>query len=217
MNIAFYVSAKATRLRKIIEQGNSDLLASTRLIFSDDAENGYLQDMIASRSVEYHCLNYKNIEKTEGKSKNLIMSDAMLAKMQEHNIDYCFSFGAHIITGEILKAYENKIINFHPSILPMFPGLRAIDQAVEAGSNLLGNTAHFINAGIDTGPVIMQSVLSHKVFEAGGYDAVLDQQLVMINQIFKWLKADRLKVINNKVTITRADYDTAAFFPSLEP
>lgn len=216
MNVAFYVSAKATRLRKIIEQGSSELLDSTRLIFSDDAENSYLRRMVAGHAVDYYCLDYRDIKKADGQSKNLIMSDNMLAKLQEHTIDYCFSFGAHILTGDLLKVYENRIINFHPSILPMFPGLMAIDQAIEAGSNLLGNTAHFINAGIDTGPVIMQSVLPRKVFEAGGYDAVLDQQIVMINQIFRWLKAGRLKVEDNVVTITKADYNTVAFFPGLE-
>jgi phosphoribosylglycinamide formyltransferase 1 len=207
---------KATRLRKIIEQPQTELLTDTKLIFSDDTENSYLKDMVADYAIDYHCLNYDDIQKADGKSKSLTMSDEMLAKLQAYAIDYCFCFGSHILKGEILNAYNNKIINFHPSVLPMFPGLMSIDQAVEAGSNLLGNTAHFINAGIDTGPIIMQSVLSHKVFEKGGYDAVLDQQLVMIDQIFKWLKADRLKVENNRVTVAQADYDTVAFFPALE-
>lgn len=217
MNIAFYVSSKATRLKKIIESPNcASLLASTTLIFSDDTENEYLKELIAEKNITYQCLDYQTIVKLESKSKHQVMSDEMLASLQKHQIDYCFSFGAHILTGELLNVYKNKIINFHPSVLPMFPGLRAIDQAVEANSSVLGNTAHFIDAGIDTGAIIMQNVLSRKAFEQSGYDAILDQQLPMINQIFSWLEAGRIRVNNNQVTIESADYDQTVFFPKLE-
>lgn len=216
MNIAFYVSGKAGRLTKILEQKDDKVYKSTKLIFSDDEQNIFLKDMVKGSHIEYHCLNYQGIQKEDSKSKNLIMSDELLSLLQKFHIDYCFSFGAHILKGELLSVYENRIINFHPSVLPMFPGLRAIDQAINAQANLLGNTAHFIDSGVDTGPIIMQSVLSNSLFKAKGYGAVLDQQVPMFYQIYKWLKEDRLVVKEQAVVIKGANYQNVAFFPELE-
>ena len=216
MNIAFYVSAKAGRLRKILDQQDPAVLESTKLIFSDDRENAYLSEDAVAASIEYQCMHFEDIVRTEIASKSMIMSDSLLASLRRHQIDYCFSFGDHLLVGKLLHEYRNRIINFHPSVLPMFPGLRAIDQAVEAGAHLLGNTAHFIDEGVDTGAVIMQNVVSRRVFGTGGYEAVLDQQLPMFHQIFTWLDEDRIAVADGAVVVKDAGYDTPVFFPELE-
>lgn len=216
MNIAFYVSGKASRLRKIITGGNVEVLDSIKLIFSDDSQNKFLQDMNLNRAIEYQCLNYKDIITTPTESRSLILSNSLLRALEKHNIDYCFSFGAHILKGEIVSSYTNRIINFHPSLLPMFPGMNSIDQAIDSGAFVLGNTAHFIDSGIDTGPIIMQNIVSSDQFSQGGYDMVLDQQLIMFSQIFAWLKEDRLRVIDGYVRVEGADYGRSAFFPGLE-
>ena len=110
--------------------------------------------------------------------------------------------------------YKNKIINFHPSVLPMFPGVKSIDQALDANCFLLGNTAHFIDEGTDTGPVIMQSTLHSKTFSS--YEVVLGLQLPMIYQIFCWLKENRIHVVGNKVVVEKANYNQTIFYPKLE-
>lgn len=215
MNVAFYVSGNASRLRKVLALADEDLIRSTKLIFSDDRKNEDLKTVAASLGVDYQCMHFKDIVKT-AKSKSLIMSDMLLGLLKKHKVDYCFSFGAHLLVGDLLREYEYRIINFHPSVLPMFPGISAIDQAVEATANLLGNTAHFIDAGIDTGPIIMQNVISGKLFSPDNYDIVLDHQLPMLKQIFRWLNDGRLQVEGNKVVIEGANYYQPAFFPALE-
>jgi phosphoribosylglycinamide formyltransferase-1 len=55
-----------------------------------------------------------------------------------------------------LASFPGAVINVHPSLLPAFPGLRAIDQALEYGVKVFGVTVHFVDAGVDTGPVILQ-------------------------------------------------------------
>lgn len=100
--------------------------------------------------------------------KNLELSNNLLQVLREYEIDYCFSFGAHILKGKLLEEYENRIINFHPSLLPAYPGIKSIDRAIADKVNLLGNTVHFIDAGMDTGPIIMQSVIPSVAFYEGG-------------------------------------------------
>ena len=61
------------------------------------------------------------------------------------------------LVGEpFLKRFPGAVINIHPSLLPAFPGLRAIEQALEYGVKVFGVTVHFVDAGVDSGPVILQ-------------------------------------------------------------
>src|SRR5690606_11646885 len=130
------------------------------------------------------------------------------------SIDYCFCFGDHILKGDLIKRYENRIINFHPSILPNYRGRKAIDMALSDGAFVLGNTAHFINSKVDDGPIILQSVVHTNVLLDGDYDKVLDLQLPMLFQIYKWLCQHRIVIDeNNKVRIIDADYSDASFYP----
>ena len=215
MNIAFYVSGNAGRIRGAMSKGYEDMFADTKLIFSDDSQNIWLEDVSKKSNINYELLDYKNITDLSI-SKNLTLSNQLLEALKKNKIDYCFSFGAHILTGDLLNQYENKIINFHPSILPMYPGKLSIDTAVEAGSNLLGNTAHFIDRGIDTGPIIMQNIVSSKVFSDNNYDVVLDNQIPMLHQIYKWLKNKQLIIEGRKVTIYNANYNKSVFYPEIE-
>ena len=148
--------------------------------------------------------------------KNILFSNCMKKVFDNNKIDYCFSFGSHILSGEILKTYRNRIINFHPSILPMYPGLYAIDQAVkDEKSFLIGNTAHFIDEGIDSGPIIMQSVLPIQAFcdSKGNYDLVLDLQVEMMKKIIKLLSENKIIEKENKIIILGADYNKSFIFP----
>lgn len=74
----------------------------------------------------------------------------------------CLAGFMRIISPEFVKKYKNKIINIHPALLPSFPGLDAQKQALEYGTKFSGCTVHFVDTGMDTGPVIIQSVVKVK-------------------------------------------------------
>ncbi|TAK21965.1 MAG: phosphoribosylglycinamide formyltransferase [Nitrosarchaeum sp.] len=71
----------------------------------------------------------------------------------------CLAGFMRIISPEFVKKYKNRIINIHPALLPAFPGLDAQKQAVEYGSKYSGCTVHFVDLGVDTGPIILQSIV----------------------------------------------------------
>ena len=64
-----------------------------------------------------------------------------------------------ILKGDFLRAFEQKVINIHPSLLPAFPGLEAWKQAHEYGVRVTGCTVHLVDHGIDTGPILAQGVV----------------------------------------------------------
>jgi phosphoribosylglycinamide formyltransferase-1 len=71
----------------------------------------------------------------------------------------CLAGFMRIISPEFVKKYKNKIINIHPALLPAFPGLDAQKQAIMYGAKYSGCTVHFVDSGVDTGPIILQKMV----------------------------------------------------------
>lgn len=218
MNIAFYISGKSGRLSKYLNQISEESVKDIKLVFSDYMLEEPLKTVVSSNNISIIEKDYDSIPGNTNREKNLQLSNQMLSAFRDYSIDYCISFGTHILSGELIENYENKIINFHPAILPMFPGMYAMDKAKEFGNVLLvGNTAHFIDKGVDTGPIIMQSVTTMQAFLVDNdYNVVLDQQIPMLNRILKALKKGDLEVIDNRVSIKNADYSINHFYPEYE-
>jgi phosphoribosylglycinamide formyltransferase 1 len=61
-----------------------------------------------------------------------------------------------LLSPEFVKRFQNRVINVHPALLPAFPGIDAVQQAIDHGSKITGVTVHFVDEGMDSGPIIMQ-------------------------------------------------------------
>lgn len=101
----------------------------------------------------------------------------------------------------------------------MFPGCKAIDQAVAHGNVLLvGITAHFMDEGVDTGPIIMQSVtmLENFLISDGDYGVILDLEIPMLNTLLEILLNGDLEIDDRRVHIKNAVYTKATFYPEYQ-
>lgn len=216
MRYAFYISGKSGRLTKAIQQFGMSTLEEIKLVVSDAIVEPNLQLLLKEKHIALETINDAELVGTR-KEKNLQISNFFLSQLQDYDIDYLISFGSHILSGQLLDQYRYKLINFHPAILPMFPGSKAVDQAVNHGNVLLvGNTAHFIDAGMDTGMIIMQSVIPLKHFQdTKDYDVVLDLQIEMLNKLICVIDNNRLHVIDDKVFIDGANYSRSVIFPEI--
>jgi len=98
-----------------------------------------------------------------GKFRTKLDEDAeqqYIAALQSARVDYIALAGfMRILKGEFLRAFTNRVINIHPSLLPAFPGLEAWRQALEYGVKITGCTVHFVDQGIDSGAIIAQSAV----------------------------------------------------------
>ena len=80
--------------------------------------------------------------------------------LQKARVDLVVLAGfMRILKGEFLRAFAQKVINIHPALLPSFPGLEAWKQALEYGVKVTGVTVHFVDQGIDTGPILAQQTV----------------------------------------------------------
>ena len=74
----------------------------------------------------------------------------------------CLAGFMRIISPEFVKKYKHRMMNIHPALLPAFPGLDAQKQALDYGAKYSGCTVHFVDAGVDTGPIILQDIVKVK-------------------------------------------------------
>jgi phosphoribosylglycinamide formyltransferase 1 len=81
----------------------------------------------------------------------------MATWLEEHRVELVVLAGyMHLLTPPFLARFSGRIVNVHPSLLPAFPGLRPIEDALAAGVDATGVTVHYVDEGVDTGPVIRQ-------------------------------------------------------------
>ena len=86
-----------------------------------------------------------------------LRDDALAAWLDEHEVHLVVLAGfMEILSVGFIQRFRNRIVNVHPSLLPAFPGVRSIEQALEYGVHVTGVTVHFVDEGVDSGPIIMQ-------------------------------------------------------------
>lgn len=117
------------------------------------------------------------------------ISDEAAFILKERKIDYVYLFFTRLLNGQILDVYSEKIINFHPSLLPACPGLHGFEDTLKSGAMLAGSTAHLVDAGIDTGRIIYQSFVPvHSVPPEHLRHVIFAQQCATLYAIHKSLK-----------------------------
>ena len=104
------------------------------------------------------------IDSSEYKGKRLQFDKEIITTLRKYNVTptnglVCLAGFMRIISPHFIKEYKNKILNIHPALLPAFPGLDAQKQAMEFGAKYSGCTVHFVDEGVDTGPIIIQGIV----------------------------------------------------------
>ena len=104
------------------------------------------------------------IDSSKYKGKRLQFDKEIITTLRKYNVTptnglVCLAGFMRIISPHFIKEYKNKILNIHPALLPAFPGLDAQKQAMEFGVKYSGCTVHFVDEGVDTGPIIIQEIV----------------------------------------------------------
>ena len=109
-----------------------------------------------------------------------------------------------ILTGDFVRHYEGRLLNIHPSLLPLFPGLHTHEQALEAGVAEHGATVHFVTEALDHGPMVIQA--SVPVLPGDTPDIlakrVLKQEHVIYPRAVRWFIDNRLSISDNRVLVS---------------
>jgi phosphoribosylglycinamide formyltransferase 1 len=115
----------------------------------------------------------------------------------------CLAGFMRLLSPQFVSLFRNRIINIHPSLLPSFPGLHAQRQALEYGVKISGCTVHFVDKGLDTGPIIIQKstpVLQSDT-EGSLSDRILRDEHLVYPEAIKLITEDRVKISGRMVLI----------------
>jgi len=104
------------------------------------------------------------IDSKEYKNKRTEYDKKIIKELEKNGVTsrnglVCLAGFMRIISPHFIKKYKNRILNIHPALLPAYPGLNAQKQAIQNGAKFSGCTVHFVDEGVDSGPIILQSVV----------------------------------------------------------
>lgn len=116
----------------------------------------------------------------------------------------CLAGFMRIISPEFVKKYKNRIINIHPALLPAFPGLDAQKQAIDSGVKYSGCTVHFVDSGVDTGPIILQLVVKvrNNDTEKTLSKKILAKEHQAYPEAVRLFAENRIKIVGRKTIIS---------------
>jgi len=200
LKLGVLISGNGSNLQSIIDHiEKGSLKAAIKIVISNNP------DAYGITRAEKHGIPFLVLK--NGDFKNKEDFDAELVKiLKDNGVELVILAGfMRIITPAFLKAFSGKIMNIHPALLPSFPGLHGQKQAMEYGVKFSGCTVHFVDDGVDTGPIIIQSVVP--VHDDDTEDTLAERILKEEHKIYPQaiqLFADgRLEINGRKVRIKK--------------
>jgi phosphoribosylglycinamide formyltransferase-1 len=132
----------------------------------------------------------------------------LIDELQTHEVDLvCLAGFMRLLSADFIRAFPNRVLNIHPSLLPAFTGLDAQRQALDYGVRITGCTVHFVDEYLDSGPIIVQSavpVLDSDTVETLSARILLQEHLIYPKAI-GYIVDGRVKIEGRRVTIREDD------------
>lgn len=191
------VSGNGTNLQAIIDQiENGALTAKISLVISN------VKDAFALERAEKSGIKTVFIDPKSFPGKEEY-DQAMVDLLQAESVDLvCLAGFMRILRKNFIQAFAGKIINIHPSLLPAFPGLHPQQQALDHGVKFSGCTVHFVDEGVDSGPIILQSVVP--VYDSDDAKElsrrILEQEHILYPRAIQLIIEDRLTLSARRIT-----------------
>jgi len=123
--------------------------------------------------------------------------------LQNADVDYIVLAGfMRMIKNGLLEAFPYKIVNIHPALLPAFPGLHSWKQALDYGAKFAGCTVHFVDAGMDSGPIIAQSAVVVKDDDTAEtlHARIQEQEHIIFPKVIQLLADGKVKIDGRRVS-----------------
>ena len=196
--IGVLASGGGTNLQTIIDrQQAGNLKVEIALVISNNPTAGALQRAQAA-GIKTLCINHRDYNSREDFDR------ALVSALKDNDVNLVVLAGfMRIITDVMLSAFPHRIINIHPALLPAFPGLNVQQQAIDYGARFSGCTVHFVDGGVDTGPIIIQAVVPILPGDTASSlsERILQQEHRIYPQAIQWIAEGRVSIKGRKVII----------------
>lgn len=203
LKTAVLVSGGGTNLQAVINAIEDGRITNTKIctVISNN-KNAYALKRAENHGIEGVCISPKDYVSRDE------FNTALLNEIDRHDVDLIVLAGfLVIIPEEMIKKYQNRIINIHPSLIPSFCGtgyygLKVHEGVLKRGVKVTGATVHFVDEGTDTGPIILQKpveVLDEDTPEILQRRVMEEAEWVILPRAVDLIANERLEIKDNKV------------------
>ncbi|MFD2671891.1 phosphoribosylglycinamide formyltransferase [Marinicrinis sediminis] len=199
--VAVFASGSGTNFQAMIDQVESGQLDVKIELLVCDREGAPVIQRAHHAGIETLVLAPKSYATREA------YESVILERLQEKGIELIVLAGyMRLITAVLLDAFPLRIINIHPSLLPAFPGKDGVRDAWTYGAKVTGCTVHFVDAGVDTGPIIAQQVVEVRQDDTvqSLHEQIHQAEQAIYPRVIQWIREGRVSMEGRKVRIKEA-------------
>lgn len=196
--IAVFASGRGSNFQALADAQHRGALGGEISILVCDKPQAPVVELAKAGNVDVFAFQPKEYASKEDYEREIA------AELQQRGVELIVLAGyMRLLSPSFVEFYSGRIINIHPSLLPAFPGKDAIGQALDYGVKMTGVTVHFVDGGMDTGPVIAQKAVEIK---EGDTAEVLAQRIHTVEQklyseVVSWFAQGRISLNGRNVTI----------------
>lgn len=198
LRLGVLASGGGTNLQSIIDRcQDRSLDAEIAIVICNNPGAGAL-DRAARAGVLSRCIDHRQFPSRED------FDIAVVKALQEAGVELVVLAGfMRIITQTFIDAFPERVINIHPALLPAFPGMHVQQQAIDYGARFSGCTVHFVDGGVDTGPILIQAVVPVLQDDTAETLAarILEQEHRIYPRAIQLIAENRVRVNGRQVTI----------------
>jgi len=201
LKVGVLASGRGSNLQAILDSSLSGETDVEVVVVISDVENAHALDRARAAGVPA-------IRVAPGRFKTRLTPEAeerYVEVLEEHGVEVVALAGfMRILHDDFLERYAGRVVNVHPALLPSFPGLHGQRQALEYGVKWSGATVHFVDAGVDTGPIIAQAAVPvmDDDTEESLSERILEQEHRIYPEALQLLAERRLRIDGRRVLRT---------------
>lgn len=193
MRVAVFASGSGTNLQAIIDAKIETI--DIAVVFSNKTD-AYALERAKNHKIPVEIIDHKNFKSREEFDTEIIKT------LEPYKLDLIILAGyMRILSPVFVRTYKSKIINIHPALLPSFPGINSAKQALDYGVKYTGVTVHFVDEGVDTGPIILQSIV--EIEDKDTEDSLLEKIHKVEHQIYpeaiKLVSSGQIDIVGRRV------------------
>jgi phosphoribosylglycinamide formyltransferase-1 len=201
MRVGVLCSGRGSNLQSLLDAAKANALGGAQIavVVCNVAGAGAIERAKAA-GVAVEVVEHKGLDR-------VAFERALVETLRAHKVELvCLAGFMRIVGRGFLDAFPDRVLNIHPSLLPSFPGLHAQRQAIEAGARFSGCTIHFVDAGTDSGPILLQAVVP--VLPEDTEDSLAARILVAEHRIYpeavKLIATGKARVVGRRARVDGA-------------
>ena len=198
IRLGVLASGQGSNLQAIIDACANGKIDATVAVVISDHEDAFALERARQKDVPAHFLDPGGYPDKAGYEQEIVDI------LRQRRVDLvCLAGYMRVLSSVVLDAFPQRIMNIHPALLPAFPGLHGQKQAWDYGVKYSGCTVHFVDQGIDTGPIIIQAAVP--VLDGDTADdlaaRILEQEHVIFPEAIQRYATGKLEIVGRKVLV----------------